>query len=292
MSGKLYVVATPIGNLGDMSERAVETLKSVDLIAAEDTRNTAKLLSHFDIHTPMSANHKFNERAALDRFTGALLSGQSIAVVSDAGTPCINDPGFFLVEECARLGIEVVGVPGSCAAATVVSVSGLPSDTFCFMGFFPREKKAKEETLEYIGSNRRELYVFYESPNRVIETFETLAKVFPEDRVALCNDLTKLHERIYRGTVTEVLSELSANPNADKGEYAFALYHEPAAAEESSEEGISLEAMLTDIMVKRNCTLKDAVNILSTDKDANPTGRIPAAKKEIYQASLNLKGLF
>ena len=292
MSGKLYVVATPIGNLGDMSERAVETLKSVDLIAAEDTRNTAKLLSHFDIHTPMSANHKFNERAALDRFTGALLSGQDVAVVSDAGTPCINDPGFYLVEECVKLGIEVVGIPGSCAAATVVSVSGLPSDTFCFMGFFPREKKAREEILEYIGSNRRELYVFYESPNRVIETFKVLAEAYPEDRAALCNDLTKLHERIYRGTVTEVLSELSANPNADKGEYAFALYHEPTEAEVTSSEGLSLEAMLIDIMVKRNCTLKDAVNILATDKDANSTGKIPASKKEIYQASLNLKELF
>ena len=293
MSGTLYIVATPIGNLSDMSERAIETLKSVDLIAAEDTRNTAKLLSRFDIHTPMGANHKFNEKAALDKFTGALLSGQSIAVVSDAGTPCINDPGYVLAAECAKLGIDIVGVPGPCAAATVVSVSGLPSDTFCFMGFFPREKKQREEVLEYIKGNRTELYVFYESPNRIIDALEYLSKDFGEDRIALCNDLTKLHERIYRGTVREVLSELSANPNADKGEYAFALYHEASAAESQDEDkGPSLEAMLTDIIVKRSCTVKDAVSLLATDASANPTGKIPASKKEIYQASLNLKGLF
>ena len=287
MSGKLYIVATPIGNLGDLSERAIETLRNADLIAAEDTRNTVKLLNHFDIHTPMSANHKFNELASLDRFTAELLAGKNIALVSDAGTPCVNDPGFVLVRECARLGIEVVGVPGPCAAATVVSVSGLPSDTFCFMGFFPREKKEREQLFEYLKGNRSELYIFYESPNRIKDTLEYLSAEYPGAPVTLCNDLTKLHERIYRGTVTEVLAEVEANPDAGKGEYAFTIYIDRASDPDTdapSENEPSLEAQLTDIMVKRGCTLKDAVTILSDEAKIS--------KKEVYRASLTLKELF
>lgn len=286
--GKLYVVATPIGNLSDFSERAVEVLSNVDLIAAEDTRNTIKLLSHFDIHTPMTANHKFNERQAVDRLVGEILSGKDIAVVSDAGTPCINDPGFVLVESCAQAGIEVIGIPGCCAAATAVSVSGLPSDSFLFMGFFPREKKDRLKTIGYIKSNKPELYVFYESPKRIIEAMQVLCDELPTARISLCNDLTKTHEKIYRGTPEVVLSELMANPNAEKGEYAFCMYYEPKETEPDSD-GLSLEAMLVDVMVKRKCSVKDAIAFLATDKTASPTGEIPASKKEIYQASLYLK---
>ncbi|MCR4678102.1 MAG: 16S rRNA (cytidine(1402)-2'-O)-methyltransferase [Lachnospiraceae bacterium] len=291
MSGKLYVVATPIGNLSDFSERAIETLRSVDLIAAEDTRNTIKLLTHFDIHTPQTANHKFNERQAVDRLVREILDGKSIAVVSDAGTPCINDPGFILVEACAEAGIDVVGVPGCCAAATVVSVSGLPSDSFLFMGFFPREKRDAEKLFDYIAGNKSELYIFYESPKRIIDTMELLSEAFPAVKVALCNDLTKTFERIYRGTPAEVLADLKANPNAEKGEYAFAMYVE-AVEKAEDENALSLEAMLTDVCVKRGCTLKEAISLLSTDKTVSPTGKIPASKKELYQASLNLKELF
>ncbi len=292
MSGTLYIVATPIGNLSDMSERAIETLKNVDLIAAEDTRNTSILLKRFDIRTPMSANHKFNERETLSRFTGELLAGKSIAVVSDAGTPCINDPGYVLTRECAELGINVVGIPGPCAAATVVSVSGLPSDSFCFMGFFPRGKKEREDVISYIRGNRSELYVFYESPNRIEDALSFIEKGLPEAKITLCNDLTKLHERIYRGSVGEVLSELSANPNAGKGEYAFALYYERAEVKEEKTETLSLEAMLADLIVKRGCTLKEAVSILASEPIAEFGGKVPAAKKEIYQASLRLKDMF
>jgi len=285
MSGKLYVVATPIGNLSDFSERAIETLKSVDLIAAEDTRNTLKLLSHFDIHTPQTANHKFNERSAVDRLVREILDGKSIAVVSDAGTPCINDPGFILVEACAEAGIDVVGVPGCCAAATVVSVSGLPSDSFLFMGFFPREKKDAEKLFEYIVNNKTELYIFYESPRRIKDSMALIAEALPGAKIALCNDLTKTFERIYRGTPKEVFDELTANPNAEKGEYAFAMYVE-AAPKAEEKDALSLEAMLTDVCVKKGCTLKEAISVLSADKT------VKASKKEIYQASLNLKELF
>lgn len=292
MSGKLYVVATPIGNLGDFSERAVEVLNNVDLIAAEDTRNTIKLLSRFDIHTPMAANHKFNEKQTVDRFVADILSGKSIAVVSDAGTPCINDPGFVLVEACAAAGIDVVGIPGCCAAATAVSVSGLPSDSFLFMGFFPREKKDALKVFEYMNSNKPELYIFYESPKRIVETIELIEENLPTARLALCNDLTKSHERIYRGLPSEVLADLKANPNAEKGEYAFCLYYEPAEKEATAENSASLEAMLVDVMIKKGCSLKDAIALLATDASLSMTGEVPASKKEIYQASLNLKNLF
>lgn len=290
MNGTLYVVATPIGNLGDFSERAVETLKCVDVIAAEDTRNTSILLKHFDIHTPLIANHKFNERQAVDSFVSRILSGENIAVVSDAGTPCINDPGFVLVEACAEAGIEVVGIPGCCAAATAVSVSGLPSDSFLFLGFFPRENKDVEKLFDYIKGNKKELYIFYESPRRIKDSMEKIVGEFPDAKIALCNDLTKVHERIYRGTPDIVLSELVANPNSEKGEYCFCMYVEPKE-EKGDERGLTLEAMLVDVMVRNDCSLKEAISILATDKSQSPTGEIPASKKEIYQASLNLKDI-
>lgn len=291
MSGKLYIVATPIGNLSDFSERGIQTLSEVDLIAAEDTRNTIKLLSHFDIHTPMTANHKFNELQTVDRLVAEILEGKNIAVVSDAGTPCINDPGYVLAKACADAGIEVVGIPGACAAATVVSVSGLPSATFCFMGFFPRDKKETEAVVDYVKNNRPELYIFYESPKRIKDTMEVLSKTLSTAQVALCNDLTKTHERVYRGTPGEVLSELEANPNAEKGEYAMAVYYEPEV-KEATEATISLEAMLVDVMLKKECSMKDAIALLATDASVSPTGSVPASKKEIYQASLNLKEMF
>lgn len=292
MAGKLYVVATPIGNLGDFSERGIETLREADLIAAEDTRNTMKLLSHFDIHTPMTANHKFNELQVVDRLVGEILEGKNIAVVSDAGTPCINDPGYILAEACAKAGIEVVGVPGACAAATAISVSGLPSATFSFMGFFPREKRDAENIFEYIKGNHAETYIFYESPKRIIDSFELLAEFLPNAEIALCNDLTKAHERIYRGTPGEVLADLKNNPNAEKGEYAFVMYYEPEKKEESEKPVLSLEAMLVDVILKKQCSMKDAIAMLATDASVSPTGQIPASKKEIYQASLNLKEMF
>lgn len=291
MSGKLYVVATPIGNLSDFSERAISVLKEVDLIAAEDTRTTGILLSRFDIHTPETANHKFNERQAVDRLVSDILAGKNVAVVSDAGTPCINDPGFILVEAASKAGIEVIGIPGCCAAATAVSVSGLPSDSFLFMGFFPREKKDIEKLFEYIAKNKTELYIFYESPRRIIDSMEAISKTFPESKIALCNDLTKLHERVYRGTSAEVLSELKANPNAEKGEYCFCMYVE-AVEKEEEENPLSLEAMLIDVMIKRDVSMKEAIALLASDASVSPTGKIPGAKKEIYQASLNIKDLF
>lgn len=285
MSGNLYIVATPIGNLSDMTERAIETLKSVDLIAAEDTRNTGNLLNRFDIHTPMKANHKFNEKEAVDSLLMQLQEGKSIAVVSDAGTPCVNDPGYVVASAAARAGINVIPIPGACAAVTAVSASGLPSSTFCFMGFFPREKKETETLFDYIKGNREELYIFYESPLRIKDTMEIIGTTFPDAQICLCNDLTKLHERIYRGTPEEVSSELKSNPNATKGEYCLLVYIKKQAVEDKSEDLLSPEAYLIDMIVKNEVTMKDAVATLAADK------QVPYSKKELYAASLKLKEL-
>lgn len=286
MAGTLYVVATPIGNLNDMTPRAIETLKNVDLIAAEDTRNTMKLLTHFDIHTPQTANHKFNELQAVDRLVGELLDGKNIAVVSDAGTPCVNDPGFILVKAAAARGITVIGVSGACAAVTAVSASGLPCDSFHFMGFFPREKKDALKTFDFMKNTIKDLYIFYESPKRIIDTMKLISEELPDAEIALANDLTKAHERIYRGTPAMVLGELTANPNAEKGEYALLVYYEPPIVEVSAEEKLTLEAYLVDEIVKNGCTMKEAIATLASRKE------LGAGKKDIYAASLNLKNLF
>lgn len=288
MAGTLYVVATPIGNLNDMTQRAVETLKSVDLIAAEDTRNTLKLLSRFEIDTPMTSNHKFNEFKGVDRLIEMLKENKSIAVVSDAGTPCVNDPGFVLIKAAAENGIEVLGIPGACAAVTAVSVSGLPADTFRFMGFFPREKKEALKITEMIKSRENELYIFYESPLRIEESLKIVRDELSNDKCVLCNDLTKLHERIYRGTPGEVLEELSANPNAKKGEYAFLIYHEGTALDTDTAGGTVLtpEALLVDELAKSGCSVKEAITKLSKDPS------VPASKNDLYAASLRLKEIF
>ncbi len=295
MSGILYIVATPIGNLSDMTSRAIETLRNADLIAAEDTRNTMKLLNHFDIHTKMAANHKFNEHEAVDYFVNRLLNGENIALVSDAGTPCVNDPGFVLCEACRKAGIEVIGIPGACAAVTALSISGLPSATFNFKGFFPREKKERISELEKIKKNPTETYIFYESPKRILDVMEVIKEELPKAEIALCNDLTKSHEKTYRGNAESIYAELKNNPNAEKGEYAMVLHYEneePPEEKESLDAPLSLEAMLVDVMVKENCTMKEAITLLSSDASKSPTGKIPASKKEIYTSSLNLKELF
>ena len=288
MSGILYVVATPIGNLSEMSPRAVETLRNVDLIAAEDTRNTLKLLNHFEIKTPQTSNHKFNEEKTVDRLLSELREGKNIAVVSDAGTPCVNDPGFILVNKAAAEGITVLPVSGPCAAIAALSASGLPSDTFRFMGFFPREKKDALKITELIKDAGKDLYIFYESPMRIEETLSIIKDELPDAKIALFNDLTKAHERSYRGTPTEVFAELSSNPNAKKGEYAMLLYYAPVHEETSAEGPVSMspEALLVDEIVKSGCSVKEAISKLSKDK------AVPASKNELYAASLKLKELF
>ena len=284
MSGTLYVVATPIGNLADMTPRAMEVLAQADLIAAEDTRVSKVLLSHFKIKTPSFSCHKFNEGKRGDFFVSALLEGKSVAIISDAGTPCISDPGHRLVRLAADRGIEVVAVCGANAAAAALSVSGFDASRFIFVGFLPRTESAGAKALEVLLTLSP--VVFYESPMRIKKTLKNITVNYPFAQLCLCNDLTKKFERVYRGTAPEVLTALSDNPHAEKGEYTCVAYldgeTEPPTLCESAEP--SLESQLVDIMVSYGVSLKEASQIL------HGAGR-KLPKKDIYAAALRLKEL-
>ena len=247
----LYVVATPIGNLSDLSPRAIDTLKGVALIAAEDTRVTMKLLSAYDIHTPLTSCHQHNEAtkgaAIADRM---LAEGIDVALTTDAGTPCVSDPGEGLVSAAIERGIEVIPVPGCCAAVAALSVSGFDTREFAFYGFLPREKRELRAKLLAIA-RQAPVGVVHESPFRVIELMETIAETLPGTRVSASCDLTKLHEKTLRGTAAEVLADLKANPKAEKGEYCLVLdFHGVALPEEKAPVAdVSLEARLTDLLI-------------------------------------------
>ena len=278
--GTLYVVGTPIGNLGDMTPRAVEVLQNADLIAAEDTRTSALLLEKFGITgAKIVPNHKFNEQAAADGFVRDLLAGKNLALVTDAGMPCISDPGYLLVEAAVAAGVSVTVVPGACAAVSAVAISGFNALSFAFYGFLPRAAGDIRKVLRRIEKEYSPLSVFYESPNRIADTVEVVAEVLPQCKVCVCNDLTKLYERVYRGSPAEVLAELKANPNATKGEYVLIIYRDKT--EEPVGERLSLEAMLVDCMVKNGVSAKEAVSLLATAK--------AAPKRELYDAAVRLK---
>ena len=284
VKGTLFIVGTPIGNLGDMSPRAVETLGNVDLIAAEDTRTTAMLLEKYGITgAKVLPNHKFNEGNAAYGFVQDLLQGKSIALVTDAGMPCVSDPGYLLVEAAVAAGVPVTAVPGPCAAVTAVAVSGFNALSFAFYGFLPRTAGDIRKVLRRVEKEYSPLSVFYESPNRIMDTVELVGEVLPDFRVCVCNDLTKKFERIYRGTPEEVLSQLKSNPNATKGEYVL-LLERGKQDEKAEEEKLSPEALLVDRMVKAGISAKEAVALLAAEK--------VLPKRELYDAAVRLRELF
>ena len=203
MAGILYIVPTPVGNLEDITLRAINVLKSVDLILAEDTRTSSVLLKHYDIHKPLRSHHKFNEHKASQEVVNELLAGKNIALVSDAGTPGISDPGFFLARLCAAEGLEVQTLPGATACIPALVSSGLPCDRFCFEGFLP-QKKGRQTLLTALETETRTM-VFYESPYRLVKTLEQLAEHFgPERRCSVAREISKLHEEHRRGSLQEV----------------------------------------------------------------------------------------
>jgi 16S rRNA (cytidine1402-2'-O)-methyltransferase len=217
---KLYVVPTPIGNLEDITLRAINVLKSVDFILAEDTRTTSHLLHHLGIEKPMHSHHKFNEHATVGRVAEAINSGRDVALVSDAGTPGISDPGFLLVRKCVEEGIEVVTLPGATALIPAVVQSGFPCDRFCFEGFLP-QKKGRMKRLQELSVEPRTL-VLYESPYRVVKCLEQLAETFGEERrVAVVREITKKFEETVRGTVAEVLEHF--REHEPKGEFVIVV---------------------------------------------------------------------
>ena len=208
--GTLYLVPTPVGNLEDITYRALKVLKEADLILAEDTRTSGILLKHFEIKNAMLSYHKFNEHQTVDRVVERLKGGETVAVVSDAGTPGISDPGFLIAREAIRAGIEVITLPGATAFVPALVSSGLPCDKFCFEGFLP-QKKGRQTRLNALQEESRTM-IFYESPHRIVKTLEQFSEVFGADRpVSVCREISKIHEESVRGTLEEVLAHFKAN---------------------------------------------------------------------------------
>lgn len=216
----LYIVPTPVGNLEDITMRALRVLREADLILAEDTRTSGLLLKHFDIHKPMLSYHKFNEHQTVERIVERLQTGENIAVVSDAGTPAISDPGFLVAREAVRAGVEVSCLPGATAFVPALVASGLPCDRFCFEGFLP-QKKGRQTRITQLADETRTM-VFYESPHRVVKALQQFAEIFGEDRpAAACREISKVHEQIVRGTLAEVLAHFMENE--PRGEFVIVV---------------------------------------------------------------------
>ena len=244
MAGTLYLVATPIGNLGDLSLRAEETLREVDFIAAEDTRVTVKLLNHLDIKKPMVSYYRHNADTRGDELVPRLLAGESCALVTDAGTPAISDPGQELVAQCAAQDIPVVPIPGACAFVNALAVSGLPTARFTFEGFLPMNKKNRRAHLESLGKEERTM-VFHEAPHKLLSTLTDFRETFgPDRRISLCRELTKLHEEVIRTTLGQAVERYTGNP--PKGEFVLVIEGAPPAqAEEYTlEDGLEMVVKL------------------------------------------------
>ena len=280
--GILYVVATPIGNLDDITKRALDILNSVDLIACEDTRTSGVLLKHFGINKKTVSYHKFNEKGKSNSLIDDLKNGKNIALISDAGCPCISDPGSILVHEAINNGIEVIAIPGASATITSLMCSGMDTTSFSFYGFLDRENKKIVDSLEKIKNDSSNIVIIYESPKRIVKLLEKVNEILDNPYVCLCNDLTKKFEKKYYGKASDVIKELNNNPNSELGEYVLLVEKNEIVIE--NEDKMTIESMIIDEMIKSNCTMKDAVKLVSEKYKIN--------KNEVYNASLRLKSLF
>lgn len=255
MSGTLYLVPTPIGNLGDLSPRALETLEQADFIAAEDTRVTLKLLTHFGLKKPLVAYYRHNTAAGGQAILKRLLEGETCALVSDAGTPAVSDPGEELVRLCVEYGVEVVALPGPCALTTALSVSGLPTGRFSFEGFLAMNKKNRRDHLNSLKNETRTM-IFYEAPHKLLTTLQDLAELFGPDRpVALCRELTKLHEEVIRTTLGEAVARYTGQ--TPKGEFVLVVAGAESVAEEAPDPDDALAQV--NALRREGVSLKDAV---------------------------------
>ena len=278
--GELYLCATPIGNLEDMTFRCIRVLKEADVIAAEDTRNSIKLLNHFEIKTPMTSYHEFNKVEKARVLVEKMLKGETIALITDAGTPGISDPGEELVRQCIEAGIKVTPVPGAAACVNALIMSGMPTRRFCFEAFLPSDKKEKADVLEQLKAEQRTI-IIYEAPHRLLRTLTELESALGGMRkIAVCKELTKRHETVYRDTISGALGYYTANE--PKGEYVLVI--EGRSPKELLEEkraawdDMSIEEHFK-MYVSRGMDKKDAMKLVAKDRGVS--------KRDIYNALLD-----
>lgn len=279
MSGKLYLCATPIGNLEDITYRVLRILKEVDLIAAEDTRNSIKLLNHFEIKTPMTSYHEYNKFDKGKYLVEQLLEGKNIALITDAGTPGISDPGEELVAMCCDAGVEVTSLPGPAACITALTLSGLATRRFAFEAFLPSDKKERACILQELKNETRTV-ILYEAPHRLIKTLEELYRELGDRKISLCRELTKKHETVFRSTLPQAIEWYSGNP--PKGECVIVLAGRPreelVLEEREKWEAMSLEEHL-EIYENKGMNHKEAMKQVAKDRGIS--------KRDVYQALLN-----
>jgi 16S rRNA (cytidine1402-2'-O)-methyltransferase len=277
-SGTLYVVATPIGNLGDITHRALEVLAGVDRICAEDTRNSKKLLTHFGIQKPLVALHDHNERDRLQQLTEFLQAGESLALISDAGTPLISDPGYHLVQHLREAGLKVVPLPGACAIIAALSVAGLPTDRFVFEGFLPAKSSGRKQVFKD-RTRQTCTQVYYESSHRIEASVADLCEVIESDRrVVLARELTKLYEELFSGTAAELLAWLQADANHQRGEFVLMVQ---GALPTNATQGMALEPLLKLLMGE-----------LSVKQSAGLAAKITGENKNhCYKLAMSLREL-
>ena len=278
--GELYLCATPIGNLEDMTFRCIRVLKEADVIAAEDTRNSIKLLNHFEIKTPMTSYHEFNKVEKARVLVEKILKGETVALITDAGTPGISDPGEELVRQCIEAGIKVTPVPGAAACINALIMSGMPTRRFCFEAFLPSDKKEKADVLEQLKAEQRTI-IIYEAPHRLLRTLTELESALGGMRkIAVCKELTKRHETVYRDTISGALGYYTANE--PKGEYVLVI--EGRSQKELLEEkraawdDMSIEEQF-NMYVSQGMDKKDAMKLVAKDRGVS--------KRDIYNALLS-----
>jgi len=270
----LYIVPTPIGNLEDITQRSLKVLNEVDLIACEDTRHSHRLLDHYSIKTALTAMHDHNERGKADWLVTQLSEGKDIALISDAGTPLISDPGFHLVNKVRDAGFKVVPLPGACAAIAALSASGLPTDEFRFVGFLPAKSSQRKSSMEALLSETSTL-IFYESPHRILNTLEDLESVMGDRRIVVARELTKTFETFLCASVSDVIQEMKADSNQQRGEMVLLVHGaEKSAKTELADMDVMIKASLKYLGVKQTSSLLSDI-----------TG---VRKKEIYQRALEL----
>lgn len=279
MTGTLYLCATPIGNLNDMTPRVADTLREVDIIAAEDTRNSIKLLNHFQIKTPMTSYHEYNKVEKADQLISKLLEGKNIALITDAGTPAISDPGEVLVCKCHENGIPVTSLPGCCALITALTLSGLPTRRFCFEGFLPSDKKEKRFILEELTEETRTI-ILYEAPHHLKRTLKELYEVLGERKITLCRELTKKFETVFPTTLKRAMEYYEENE--PKGEYVLVL-----SGKDRKELLQDKQQEWTEISLKEHMKIYESQGIDNKEAMKKVAKDRGISKREVYQALLD-----